>query len=401
MKKIFCVIVCAALLFTVAGCNSNQSSAYSVPSPMEYPDYTFDAEPDTMQMRMTAVRAMRDILSIQWCTEKEITYKKNGPVSGKQFLHEPGKTFAGILYSSASSGLFQFLEYYNTETGALEYEGTADELKLLLGASCADSLLWAWSTVCNSVSGGFYPVLMVPANGYYPVGEYEIREGIGSFNEYPSHAIIENTPENVMLESYAAMLPADALLSTPKNHAMMVIEKPVVVYNADGTIDAANSYVMIQDQRGGQNSTSFYEVEENGTILHFSGRTSAQITFQKLYEDRYIPVTCAEFLGLKPYEKAEVSVNTQAASIEALSAVTVTSNYPLAVINLIGTDSDGNKTIINRTCFSGSATQGVPRQYCLNMMERIDTLSGSDYTSVSVEVVVSTGERFIPIHITQ
>ena len=399
MKKIICVFLLLAILLSVTGCGS-----YQVSAPMTYPDYTFDSEPTAMELRLTAVRAMQDLLSVPWCTEKVITYKKNGPVSGKQFLHEPGYTYAGILYSSASSGLFQFLEYYNYETGALEYEGDADALKLDLGASCADALLWGWSTVCNSVSGGLYPVLMVPANGYYPVGEYTIRETISSYNELPSNTIIENTPTDVMLASYAAALPADALISTPKNHAMMVIDEPVVTYKSDGTIDPENSYLLIQDQRGGQNSTSFYEVQEGNETLYFSGRTSAKVTFQKLYEDSYIPLTCAEFTGDKPYEKATVSVSNNATDIDALLKVTVEANYPLAVINLNVTDSKGEKSLVGRVLFSGSSTEGVPRRCQLNTVEELKDFAGSEYNvagnTLSVEVVVSTGERFVPIEIT-
>ena len=209
MKKTLCIILCFVMIAAFAGCDKQ----YKVPNPTQYPDYTFEGTPDSMELRLTAVKAMKDILSIQWCTDHVITYKKNGPVSGKQFLHEPGYTFAGVLYSSASSGLFQFLEYYNPETGLLEYPGTADELKLDLGSSCADTLLWAWSTVCNSVKGGFYPVMMVPANGYIPVGNYTIREYVSSFNEMPSYAIIDDTPKDVILDAYAQCLPADAIIS--------------------------------------------------------------------------------------------------------------------------------------------------------------------------------------------
>ena len=85
MKKILCMILCLVMLTAFFGCNQQ----HSVPAPMEYPDYTFDDTPNTMEMRLTAVKAMKDLLSVPWCTDHVITYKKNGPVSGKQFLHEP------------------------------------------------------------------------------------------------------------------------------------------------------------------------------------------------------------------------------------------------------------------------------------------------------------------------
>ena len=151
MKKLVCLILCFLLICSMTGCR------YKVPDPMEYPDYTFSSDPTPEQLRQMAITAMRDMLSIQWCTEQEIRYRKNGPVNKKEFVHAPENTYGGLLYSTASTGIFQFFEYYNQKTGCLEYPGTSDELKLELGNSCADALLWAWSTVCNSIKGGFYP----------------------------------------------------------------------------------------------------------------------------------------------------------------------------------------------------------------------------------------------------
>ena len=390
-KKILVFLLCGTLLLCASGCS------YSVASPMSYPDYTFDSEPDTMTLRMTAVQAMRDILSIQWCTETEITYRKTGPVSQKQFVHEPRKTYAGLLYSSANTGIFQFLEYYNMETGMLEYPGDSEALKKELGSSCADALLWAWSTVCNSISGGFYPVLMVPNNGYQPVGKYTYNLTVFSYNEMPSYTIIENNPKETIMESYAQILPADALVSTSDNHAMMAIESACVVYLQDGTIDSANSYVMIQDQRAG--GSTFYEHKENGHTLYYSGRTSAKYTFDELYEEDYIPVTTQEFLGTKPYDKAEVIVTgVMPESVADLQNACIEANYPLAVINLITIDAEGNESIVDRTVFGGAAMQGAPRSYLLNEMDRSSTIEDGIY--VKVEVVVSTGERFVPIEFT-
>lgn len=395
MKKAVYLFLCIAIILSAVGC----SSGYSVPEPMQYPDYTFDSQPDPMEMRMMAVQAMRDILCIQWHTEKELNYRKNGPLNHKQFVYEPRKTYAGLLYSSASTGIFQFLEYYNYETGCLEYPGTVDDLKLEIGNSCADALLWGWSAVCNSITGGFYPSLMVPSNGYKAVGSYTYRQNIQSYNELPSYAIIDINPKEVMLDAYAKMLPADALISTKENHALMVIEAPVVTYLADGTIDSANSYVMIQDQKAG-GSSSLKEVV-NGVKISYSGRLSAKYTFDKLLEKKYIPVTAAEFAGEKAYEQATVTVNDpNCSSISALKDITVEANYPLAVVNILSIDANGNQTVLARAMFGGSSMHGVPRSYALSEMDSIETLSPDPGCTVKLEVVVATGERFYPIAFT-
>lgn len=390
MKRLFCLLLCCIIIFSATGCS------YRVQEPMQYPNYTFESDPSTMELRMMAVQAMKDILCIQWCTEKEIQYRKNGPVNNKLFVHEPGKTYAGLPYSTANTGIFQFFEYYNSKTGCLEYEGTADELKLELGSSCADALLWGWSAVCTSIKGGFYPVLMVPSNGYLVVGNYTYRQTIQSYNEMPSYAIIDNNPKEVIMEAYAKTLPADALVTTSDNHAMMVIEAPVVVYLEDGSIDSANSYLMIQDQRAG-GSTAFEEVV-NGETIAYSGRISAKYTFDTLYKEDFIPVTAAEFTGDKAYEKATVSVsNPGCDSISSLAEVTVETNYPLAVINVISVNAAGKETILEKVMFGGSSMHGIPRSYKLSEMDKPESLSPAAGSTVKLEVVVSTGERFYPI----
>ena len=389
MKKFFALLLSFICILTMTGCQ------FKVPDPMAYPDYTFQSDPTPEELRAMAVKAMRDVLSIQWHTEKEIRYRKNGPVSKKEFVHAPGNIYAGLLYSSASTGIFQFFEYYDTKTGCLDYPGNADELKMELGNSCADALLWSWSTVCNSINGGFYPVLMVPSNGYKIVGDYTYRQSILSYNEMPSYAIIDNNGTEVILDAYTKMLPADALLSTPDNHAMMVIEAPVVVYLSDGSIDPENSYVMIQDQRAG--GSTFYEEEVDGHILNFSGRTSAKVTFAKLLEDDYIPVTTAEFLGEKPYEKAVVTATQPCNSIKDLSSAKVEANYPLAVVNILEVDRCGGKTVLKRQMFGASNMHGVPRSFALSEFKDLESLSPASGATIKVEVVVSTGERFYPI----
>jgi len=396
MKKTISFLLCLVLLFSITGCK------YKVKTPMKYPDYTFAETPDTTQLRQTAVKAMQDILSIQWCTEKEIVYRKTGPVSKKQFRHEPRKTYAGLLYSQANTGIFQFMEYYNQETGCLEYPGTSDELKLELGSSCADALLWAWSTVSNSFIGGYYPVMMVPSNGYVIVRDYTYNTKFMSYNEMPSYEIIKNNPAEVIMDSYTKVLPADALVSTSDNHAMMVIEEPKVVYLPDGSIDTANSYVMIQDQRAG--GETFYEHKIDGRTVYFSGRLSAKFTFDKLYEEDYIPVTIAEFTGEKAYDKAEVKTSGDCSKLSDVLTTTIESNYPLAVINITVTDAEGNITLIDKVCASGYAVTGVPRTYALGTNEELNEFIASqdDYAGYKflVEVVVATGERFVPIDFT-
>ena len=393
MKRVFAFLLILALMFSVTGCFT-----YRVQTPIEYPDYTFASAPDTMQLRQTAVLAMRNILTFQWSPGSDISYY-NTAGRDKQFNYLPRTTYGGMLYSGAGSGLFQFLEFYDFETGLLNYPGDTYDLKTDLGSGCADALLWSWNTVCNSFSGGHYPTFMVYQNGYYPVGDYTYTQTLSSYHILPTRVIIDQNGTDVILDSYSKMLPADALVSSTDDHAMMVIEAPVVQYLPDGSIDTENSYVYIQDQRGGNTSTTFYEVKENGHTVHYNGRERAQFTFAKLLEKHYIPVTTAEFLGLKEYEKAQVTIDKTCTNLSELAAATVSSNYPLAVVNVIGVDADGKEVVIERELFSAAGTYGASRSYSLDKFDVLKNLPDSTYTGIKIEVVVSTGERFIPIEV--
>lgn len=394
IKRIVVFILITALLLSFAGCGMKK-----VPKPTAvYPDYTFAEAPDTDDLRQTAVRAMRDLLSIQWFTKVDYRYYKTGPASKKQYIFEPGNIYAGVLYTNANTGLFQFLEYYNPDTGEFVYPHDADTLKTELGVSCADAVLWAWSTVCTSISGGFYPKSMVIKNGYYPVGPYTYDPNTRDFNYLPTLNIVRDNGEEIMFESYAQVRMADALTTSSDNHAMMAIEDAHVEYLADGRIDGENSYILIQDQRAG--GKNWQRTDEQGNILHYSGRLDGQFSFTKLFEEHFIPVTAAEFIGEKEYEKAEISVSEKCSSPDQLQNITIESNYPLAVLNVIATQS-GKETVIHKELFGGGSERGVPHSIALS---EITELKDSKYqtpgTMIQIEVVVATGERFTPIEIT-
>lgn len=389
MKRILALFLIVATLIAVSGCEET----YKVAKPMTYPDYTFEGTPDATQMREMALKATRDLLTIRWFIDRDIEYKHSA--NKRALLYEGEKTYAGLMYTKAGSGFFQFLEYYNAETGCLEYPGTADELKLELGSACADSLLWSWSTVCNSISGGFYPVFMVPANGYIPVGDYTIPEHITSYHEMPSYAIIENTPKETILDAYAKTLPADLLVSNKGDHAMMVAKEPTVVYLDGGAIDPQNSYLLIQDQW-----SHGEEVEMDGEMVQLTGRLDMKFTFAELYEKFYIPLTAAEFIGEKAYDKAAITVSrSDCSSLAELADVTVEANYPFAVINVVGINAKGNETVLCRKLFKSSNAKTPARSFKLTEM-KLDQLSPDPGTVIKLEVVVSTGERFYPIEFT-
>ena len=414
MKHIIALLTAALLLLSLFGCAQEEApppqtlpiettaadpSGYVVNGVMEYPNYVFDEDPSIMELRFQAVKAFKDLLSVRWSTATPIKYNKTGPVSEKTFQHAADVTYAGTIYSNANTGLFQFLEFYNFETGRIVYPGEVDEMKETIGASCADAMIWGLTTVCNSITGPYFPATMVYKNGYIPVGDYTYDFEMQSYTLYPTYKIVEDNGKAVIVDAYTKVRPGDMFVSTPDNHGMMAIDIPTVIYKEDGTIDLEKSYVNIQDQRGGRGA-GFYEENEGGEIIQYSGRTKAKFTFKQLLDKSYLPVTTREFLGLDPYEVGTASIsNTACSSIADLLGATVSSNYPLAVVNIIAADEFGNKTVIGRQLFGGGGKEGVPREFALKDMECLTSFTESEYNTpsytIQVEVVPSTGQRLI------
>lgn len=406
MKRFFSILFVGLMLLSIAGCGKQtpeytaatapqvqEYTGFAVPDPIEYPLYTFDYEPDTEDLRAMAIQAMRDLLSIQWHTDIEIAYRKTGPASAKHYKHHPETIYCGTIYSNASTGIFQFLEFYNYEHGLFSYPRSVEEMKESVGNSCADSLLWAWSTVCPSIKGGYYPSTMVYANGYRPVGDYEYDHRVLSYQQYPTNLIIEKNGTEKMIECYLKVQPADALVSSTDDHAMMAIEAPHVEYTFDGDINLEKSYITIQDQRGGSGA-GFYERNVGGNTLHYSGRIFYQFTFKDLLEKNYIPVTTDEFLGVKAYETPTLTMsNTECKTLDELKSATVSSNYPLAVIRVTYIEGDTTSPV-GWKLFSGADMNGVPRSYTFRDVPCLKYYTATGRGRLKIDVIIATGEEF-------
>lgn len=184
---------------------------------------------------------------------------------------------------------------------------------------------------------------------------------------------------------------------------MMIYTAPVVVRNADGTIDAANSYVYIQDQAAGTSATEskFYEVVgEDGKTYFYSGRVNKKFTFKQLFSLNYIPVTTAEFAGSDPYAQAAVTFSAQCVSMDALLSGKVESNYPMSLLKVKAAGENGKETVLHTVYFNrADVKSGKARSYSIptdTIAAGLEALAFGDYT-ITVEVTAPNGEVFTPV----
>ena len=378
---------------------------FRVPKPMnERPCYALPENPTNRQLREMALKAMRDMLTIQWSTPKEIRYNKKGAVSGKNYWHNPGDIYCGLPYADGQTNLFAWLEYYNMQTGELEIEGDGVWLNDHLGNTCAGSLMWGWSAVCRSLTGVFINYNMVKKYGVLPIGDYKYNTDITTYYDHKTRDICDENGQEKMFECYAQIQLADGITSTTTLHTMMSTIDAVVVRDENGKIDGEKSYITLQDQAAGVKD-KFREEEHDGLTYNYSGKIAFHAPFNWLWEKAYIPITTAELAGLIPYEKPWVNFAGAGITMEQLLGGIFQSNFPMCVIKLFATDEKGNKQRLYRRSFNrGDVGTGKARAYRLLENEEeikpaVEALAAGTYT-VSAEVTVASGEVFTPVSFT-
>lgn len=416
MKRILALIlVLAALLLSACGGSSLKPAATQteetgtfetdtetvevrkVPSPAQAPEYTFDHDPSVDEMRAMAIRAMRDILTVQWYPEKTVRYNKSGAVSQKNFEFLKERYYMGLPYTSAGMGLFQFLEYYDGETGCLRYSDQAT-FNEVIGTSCAGAVGWGLLSVCSSVKGGNVSNYLTISNGYLPLGGVSYDPAITDFSEYFTKQIVRDNGDARVLAGYAAVQPGDVLVygddSEGKGHTRMAVAAANVVYK-DGAIDPDASTITVQEQ-----AANDIEDASSGITMIRSGQLEKSYSFASFLREGYIAVSTAEFLGKKAYEKCAVSFEGDGSTLEGFSNGTLKCNYPMAVLKVVLHTDEGD-TVLKTVLFNRNMVgDGTAREFPvasagINLsVDRRVPKSGA--FTLSLEVTTSTGEVFTP-----
>ena len=376
----------------------------SVWSPMrEIPCYELPAGAGPDEIRAMAVKAMRDELTVQWYSPNNFTYP-NG--DGTDMTVNSSEVYAGLPYTQSCSGLMQWLQYYDPETGEVTGISGAD-LNGRLGNSCASSVMWGWSGVVSSIDWDF-TFHMTPGHGCLPVGGYKVDMGLMDYRQYTTTQIVNDNGMDAILRAYTQVQPADGLISymdQKTSHAQMVLEPAHVEYKEDGSIDTDKSYILIQDQHKGilSNKEPFV-TKVDGNRVHYAGHVSYQMKFTELYDKCYIPVTVAEFTGAKAYDVPRLDAvgAENITSIEDLKDVTLTSPYKIVVVRVTLKDGDTvfaeSRTVLGKAEIQNGTITDLSLSKVLTPTAtlRRDGEKGKTYRLV-VEALLATGNSFTPI----
>ena len=370
--------------------------------PMKRPDYSVPENATPDDLRQVAVRAMLDLLSIPWTPDKVYSYKNRYDWPHKTFEYPTGLLYRGLPYANAHTGIFQWLKFYDQETGVMSFPGDGQTWGETLGTVCADCILWAWSTVCNSIGAATYTFHMVPKYNFLPVGRYERPCNMDSFREEGNTTddICKTNSLPVMCKAYAEMLPADAVVSTSAGHILMAMRAPEITYDDQGQIDPDNSFLYIYDQSGGT-QTFFHEIEEDGQIAHYVGHTNLRYKFSTLFTKGYIPITTAEFKGIKPYTQPSLTVEGECNCVRDISGLRIRTNYPMCTVEAVVLDETGAETRVAVALYRKSdvkfATGMEGYSYCLDALLKNDleaALENRSGATLLLRADLSTGHEY-------
>lgn len=305
-------------------------------------DATLTAE--SLQLREIARAETYKMGTVKWTVPVVINYM-HPTASNMSAVFIPGTVYTGIPYTSNFGDLSRFM-YCFEEDGSLKDFATEitigyDGMDKYMGCDCSGGVYWGWAKVSPTtrwwVTSNMLPALGL---GTVPVGEYE-----GAATMEDTMQITKANDPQTLAEAYAQLHMSDAITtfynnpddaSDHFNHTRLVVEHPVVMRKADGTIDLNSSYMTTHEQ-GAKGFNS-------------SWRMYGKFTFQELLNGHYIPLTCQEFIDGKA-PQLEVTIDSDGEGKAYMATGTVTSNYRLVSTSITITD-DAGEAVYEKTVFA-------------------------------------------------
>lgn len=414
MKKVFALLFALALL-PLVGCAGGASTADTpedttplIPKKVDNYNYptiqdkltwdkinAFPVKSEDMtieEMRELCVSFMRFSKTAVYTPNNNLSYER--ATSGTQDEMFKGTLYGGLPYigRGGCGNVYRLMDYIDEETGVLDMEKIALRPNLF-GGHCSSSTYWAWSRVISSVAHA-YTANITHSNGYLRIGPYTYIDGISFSANYTSDQIVQQNGLDVMCKSYAELHLADGLVNYHEGggHVIMASSEPTIAYKADGSIDPVNSYITILEQAQGWKEYT----NAAGDVCQVKESVDKKRTFLELYNGAYMPFTFAEFLGTKPVEKTECSVNLsgeEVSSLKLFNAI-VKSNFGISDIYISLFSNSGREVyrLITR-----ATEAGVKELQVVQLADNtftwgdLNALKGT-YT-VKLSAQLSTGER--------
>ena len=299
---------------------------------------------NVMAVREKTVKAMYDLCTVEWRVPRDLVHTCYCQLSGCHGTYSDQYTYYGAPYNHKSCSLSRINYCLNEDRTVQDWFydlDSYDGFDIYIGSDCSSTVQQAWWAVSNSTNTG--NTSGIPAAyglGTIAVGDYKCDFQLKKETRYGvtktfTAQYIEATEEQVMLESYAAMLPGDAVVSHYKDggHTRMVATFPVIIRDQEGKIDPVYSYVLMHEQ-----GSSWTDEEK---MITSSCKTNEKYTFASLYGNAYVPVTCEELLTGE-LEPAQAQLLDGCEGYAGMFTGKVQANYHLDYVKVTVTDEQGN-----------------------------------------------------------
>ena len=256
--------------------------------------------------RQLCVDFFRYSKTAAWIPDDNFTYYHNSEMTN-EFTQNAGQIYGGLPYIAVSSGnIYRLMDFMDEEKGVVDISEMTVNPKLY-GNQCSIGSWWGWARVINSFKIYDWTQTMVHSNGYLRVGPYTYDEYATSWSDaYRTTAVLAENGDQTMFESYALLKKGDGIVYyTSAGHVVMIASDAVVVRNADGTINGAQSYVTVIDQTPGWSEGQ----NAAGDRYQYERNVDAKWDFLTLFKGNYAPFTYKEWTGEDPIEQTEITLS--------------------------------------------------------------------------------------------
>jgi len=355
-RKIFLVVLSMVMLLGCVGCAGTGS----------------ETEQSVIDKRRDAAESyMRKMATFMWRAEEDVYYTRSNSIltdedlaayNGTELLKiKAGRLYRGIPYSYSGASAWNFYDYTSEpdEKGIATFSGAhwrglngSSGIGACLGNDCSGAIQLAWDFVGSGISLADTK-LMVKVFGYLPVGNYTSNANL---NSVTSGTCLDNGWD-VMLEAYSGLQKADAVVKRTSSygHTMMVVENHVV-RGEDGSIDRKESYITVLHQTSSYMKKEYKEFDpEYGEDVYFTYGVDDKYTYQQLFEEGYLPITCDVFVDPAPVAEDYVRDSEKEYSYDNILSGMFISNRILSAVTITITDQSG-QVVMQGTCYEKRQT---------------------------------------------
>ena len=379
-RALYLLLLCGLLTSAVffAGCNSKTTPAPETSLPAQ----TEPAKEVSViqQRRDMAESYMRQMANYMWRSDKDVFYTRDAKVLTEEDLQSytgavlkiyAGRLYRGIPYSYTGASAWNFYDFasepdekgIHTMSGIhwRNLNGTA-AIGAIMGNDCSSSIQQSWDYAGSGIQSA-NTSYMTTAYGYLRVGDYASSdsENVMTANTCKSNGIV------VMSNAYSQLQKADAVVKRESSygHTMMIVENHPVK-NENGAFDPNESYVTVLHQTTGYMGKEAKVFDETyGEDVYIIYGIDDKYTYQQLFDQGYLPLTCDIFVNPAPAEEVYVQDSESEYSFKNILRGRFISNRMLGAVTITIKDASGN-VVMEGTCYENR--QNKQPNYSFDLM---------------------------------